>query len=888
MGGTASSSKKVHEASEDASGQGRPWCPMNARHTTPRSHARSQAAAVGIYDALAARRAHDRSGIDVLRRSADTPRRTRRGATVLPNKTLAQQPPSWKQWRMPTTSIPARLNPANKNFKLGAAIAATFGAAAAVAFLIDLYRFTSSIAAGGSIGKLRDLCASSDAAGGNRGGVADAEPTVILDVRGRVVATLNSEAVPLESVSDNTWRAIVSSEDHRFFMHRGVDVAGLFRAITTLGRGGGGSTITQQLCKNLLLTQERTITRKLVEVLLALFIETRLTKPELLERYLNTVYFGHGLYGIAAASAGYFRKKPQELTITESAMLAGLLPAPEFFSPYRDPDGALRAQREVLLRMNNAGFLDDDEFTENAIQGLPPTLAVLGQREMEFDENGRPLPLQLHGAAAPFRAPFFVSEVLYQLRELLGPDALNRRGGLLVHTTLDLSLQERAEEILREDGMTRLAGEDKGEAALVAMEPSCGAVRVLVGGRTYEGSPYNRAVLARRSPGSAFKPVVYLTAMDLGKASPSTEVEDEEVVFRRSGGGWRAVDDSDSDEDEDDHDESTNEAGSSSANDAQRRRDYANGASASKPKDDAASNREGGDGDDGTDDADGEKSTEASSKSEKAKKKKKKPETFSGLLKKKRGGKKKKKDSSSAADAEGGSTEKQEEDEDDYRPMNYNRKYRGTVTLRDALADSLNIPTVKLADAVGIDKVTDMARRLGVRSPLPQTLSLSLGACEVTPFEIGCMYNTIAAGGVYSRPHLVTKVQDRGGETLYKFKPVRKPACKARACGDLHRMLRAAVTKGTGRAAIQGWPAAAAAGKTGTSDDYRDAWFAGYTPSMSCVVWCGRDDNSSLPGTGATLAAPIWARFMRAAHGQGISAEKGHSRRQKVAKWRQA
>ena len=740
----------------------------------------------------------------------------------------SDKPPSWKAWRMPSNDPrKAQQRGAQElGFKAGAAVAATFGAAAVAAFFVDLYRFTTSVIAGGSMNKLRDLCASAESAGGNSG-VADTEPTIIFDVRGRVVATLNSEAVPLESVSDNTWKAIVSSEDHRFFTHRGVDLAGLVRAITTFGRGGGGSTITQQLCKNLLLTQERTVTRKAVEVLLAVFLETRLTKPELLERYLNSVYFGHGLYGIAAASAGYFRKKPQELTVTESAMLAGLLPAPEMFSPYRDPEAALRAQREVLLRMNNAGFLDDVEFTENAIQGLPSTLAALSARETEYDMDGRPLPnsVVLHGSAAPFRAPFFVSEVLYQLRELVGPDALSRRGGLLVHTTLDLSLQERAEEILREDGQSLLAGEDKGEAALVAMEPSSGAVRVLVGGRTYEGSPYNRAVLARRSPGSAFKPVVYLTALDLGKASPSTEVEDEEVVFRRSGGGWRPVEDSDDEGDE------------------------------------TAAGESGPDGGNGG-------STNTTSSVDGKKQEKKKQETVSGLLKKKRKTKtksKSKSDSASTPETEGASTEKQGDDEDDYRPQNYSRRYRGTVTLRDALADSLNIPTVKLADAVGMDKVTDMARRLGVRSPLPQTLSLSLGACEVTPFEIGCLYNTIAAGGVYSRPHLVTKVKDRGGDTLYKFKPVRRPACKARACGDLHRMLRAAVTKGTGKAAVQGWPAAAAAGKTGTSDDYRDAWFAGYTPSLSCVVWCGRDDNSSLPGTGATLAAPIWARFMRAA-----------------------
>ncbi len=208
------------------------------------------------------------------------------------------------------------------------------------------------------------------------------------------------------------------------------------------------------------------------------------------------------------------------------------------------------------------------------------------------------------------------------------------------------------------------------------------------------------------------------------------------------------------------------------------------------------------------------------------------------------------------------------------------------VTLRQSLADSLNVPTVKLAHLIGVGRVIDMARRLGIRGALPYELSLALGSCEVTPFEMAHAFNTIAAGGVCSRPHLITRVKDNQSRVLYRHKSSAKVVVQPHICADMHRMLRSAVTSGTGRSATKGWPAVAAAGKTGTSDDYRDAWFAGYTPSLTCVVWVGRDDNTSLPGSGSVLAAPLWARFMRAAQGSGLPTEKGTSKRKGKQRWR--
>ena len=580
------------------------------------------------------------------------------------------------------------------------------------------------------------------------------EPTVIYDVKGRVVATLRGESTALDDVSDHMWTAVVASEDRRFFFHPGVDVRGIARAILTLGTSGGGSTITQQLVKNMLLSQDRTITRKVVEMGLAVAIERKLTKPQLLEEYLNNVYWGHGIYGVTSAAAAFFRKMPKELNLGESALLAAMLPAPEALSPYRSPSAALRARSTVLKRMVDTGYITEEERADVEEKGMPSTLALSPGAALLDDKAKRGVSL----GVTPYRAPFFVSEVLYQLRDMCG-EYLQRRGGLQIHTTLDLSLQERAEQLAREDGEKPSRGTPKeaGEAVIVAIDPQSGAVRVVVGGRDFGSSPYNRAVLAKRSPGSAFKPVVYLAALAEGAVTPTTVLEDEETQF---------------------------------------------------------------------------------------------------------------------------------DTKDDYTPQNFYKNFKGEVTLREALVYSLNIPTVKIADMIGIDRVKDMARRVGITSDLPSVLSLSLGACEVTPMEMAAMYATIAAGGVYSKPHLVTRVRDKNGNTLYRHKSQRRAAVPEDACREVHKMLRLAVTRGTGRAAAKGWQSSNIAGKTGTSDDYRDGWFCGYSPNLATVVWVGNDDNKSLLGAGAIVAAPLWARFMKSAQGAGVSVDKSSNRR-RTSRWRE-
>lgn len=639
-----------------------------------------------------------------------------------------------------------------------------------VAGAYDFFKFYRSMKNSGADGRWRKL------ADGDRSGKEGhaGEPTVIYDVRGRVVATLSSEAVKLKDVAPAVWQAIVASEDHRFFRHSGVDIRGLLRAIGSLGKAGGGSTITQQLVKNLVLSQDRTISRKAAEILLSLKIEKHLSKEELLEAYLNNVYWGHGVYGIAGAAAAYYGKTPAQLDVGEAALLASLLPAPEALSPYANPAGAKRVRANALHCMAKHGYLNEKQAEEFAKGPLPASLALRPPSELEKSmglegsdsldgvyTGGRGVPRLGRGSAAPYRAPFFVSEVLYHLKELFAGQDVLSQGGLKVHTTLDLALQEKAEQLVLEDGLSMLGGEDKGEAALVAIDPAQGAVRVLIGGREYANSPFNRAVLSRRTSGSAFKPFVYLAALAEGVVNPSTLLEDEDQTF-----------------------------------------------------------------------------------------------------------------------------EVPEGEEKTYQPMNYTRKFKGTVSLRDCLVESLNVPTVKVAEMVGVDKIIEMSHRLGITSPLPNALSLALGSCETTPLEMCVAYATIASGGVYSKPHLITKVRDRTGSVVYRHRGSRRLAANASATAALHSMLRAVVTRGTGQNAAAGWPAAAVAGKTGTSDEYRDAWFAGYTPSLACVVWAGRDNNTSLPGTGATIAAPLWAKFMRAASTAGVAGDKSQSARRRASKWK--
>ncbi len=501
--------------------------------------------------------------------------------------------------------------------------------------------------------------------------------------------------------------AILAVEDRNFYHHAGVNPVSIVRAlIVNLREGGvrqGGSTITQQLAKNVFLSPDQTMRRKVQEALLAFWLEWKFTKDEILTLYLNRVYFGAGAYGVDAASYRYFAKPARRLSVGEAAVLAGLLKAPSRYAPTANPDHAGRRGRLVIDQMRAGGFLTPDEAA--AAIAAPITLA----------------------ASRFSTAPYFVDYALAEARALSG--ALD--ADLIVRTTFDPRLQRAAERGLAAGLAGEAGAPDAAEAAVVIMDGE-GSVRALIGGRDYRKSQFNRAVQARRQPGSAFKPVVYLAALEAG-ASPETVVEDAPVTI----GTWS--------------------------------------------------------------------------------------------------------------------------------PGNYKGKYYGAVTLREAMARSLNSAAVRTQEYAGRARVRRMAKDLGWPGRLTHGPSLALGVDAVSPLQLAGVYAPFANGGLRIEPHVITRIETSDGDLVYR-RPgsVLGQAASTQTIAALNDMLRAVVVWGSGRAAAT--PGYAAAGKTGTTQNSRDAWFAGHAAGLVGVVWIGRDDNAPMPGvTGGRAPARVWSEMMRRA-----------------------
>jgi penicillin-binding protein 1A len=558
------------------------------------------------------------------------------------------------------------------------------------------------------------------------------EATRIYASNGEVIASLyreNREFTPLNQIPVVFQRAVIAIEDDRFYHHRGVDVRGFTRAMwrNLLAREvrEGGSTITQQLARSIFLTQKREVSRKVAEMMLAVEIERRLTKAEILERYLNQVYFGQGAYGVEMAASVYFGRHAKDLDLAQSAMLAGLIRAPSIYSPYQNPVLAKAQQRVVLQRMVQLRYITRSQAA----------------RAVE-----EPVPLAEEGNAGliGIRAPYFVSYILPYLLERYGEDFVYS-GGLRVYTTLDLRLQRAAEKEVRhgidaaQDQRLRI-----GQGALVAVEPGTGYIRAMIGGYDFAQSQFNRAWQARRQPGSSFKPFIYTTALGVG-ASPAKIIVDEPVTYEIPGARERI-----------------------------------------------------------------------------------------------------------------------------WKPKNYDRTYSGRVTLRTALERSINIPAVKTLAEVGPEAVIQTAHRMGILSPLQPNLSLALGTSEVTPLEMASAFGTLATMGVRAEPVAVRKVLTRSGQVLEDNLPRRELALSSDVAYVMVDLMKGVITRGTGRAAAIGRPAA---GKTGTTDDYRNAWFIGFTPQLVTSVWVGNDDNKPMRRvTGGMIPARIWAAFMKTAL-DGVPAE---------------
>ena len=543
--------------------------------------------------------------------------------------------------------------------------------------------------------------------------------------------------MPLSAIPRHVALAAVASEDRRFFRHMGLDLLGIGRATARNVVAGsvveGGSTISQQLAKNVFLSRKRTFTRKLHEALLALMIELRYSKEQILEFYLNQIYLGQrGTWSVCGVEEGalyYFNKHATELTLGEGALLAGIIPAPNRLSPYRDADLAIARRNEVLEDMVACGFISRAESQRAR------------KAQLRFAPNPTPTT----------RAPYFVDYVREILSKDISESDLSTRG-LLVFTTLDPRVEEAAERCAREgareaDGRSPVsgAGRDPAQAALLAIEPQNGAIRAMVGGRDYRESPFNRAVESRRQPGSAFKPFVYVAALDTpfsGRRPPltaATLLDDVPDSFPTPFGLWA--------------------------------------------------------------------------------------------------------------------------------PKNYENGYYGRITAARALARSLNVATVRLEFLVGVPKVTQMARALGIQSKLREVASLALGTSEVTPLELTTAYATLANGGVMVKPTAVRAVLDRGGSLIWTSRRESRRVVRPETAYLATTLLQGPVLYGTAASIRSEYGfTRPAAGKTGTTDDENDAWFVGYTPDLVAGVWVGCDRNRRLGLTGTQAAVPIWARFMEIAH----------------------
>lgn len=623
--------------------------------------------------------------------------------------------------------------------------------------------------------------------------------------------------VPLDKIPRHLINGIIAVEDAQFYQHRGINFRGIARALLVnlraLRPAEGGSSITQQLAKLLLLTPEKHLSRKIKEAVLAIEIEKRYSKEKILELYLNQVYFGHGAYGVESAAHTYFKKSVDQLNLAEAAILAGLPRAPNYYSPITDKERAIRRRDHVLTRMAERGFITDKQ--------------AVSASSVTFDE-------------VPFEktrnlGPYFVEYIRQQLEEKYGTYTVYH-GGLKVYTTLNINAQRSAEAALIEGlrGIDKARGfrapharsltahgSDKAplsylipkigetlsatvtkilpksiivqvggyqgdialdkaswlnasqlhqqlrigmevkvqvlsvnkqnktldlnleqdpeiEGAFLAIDPSDGGIKAMIGGYDFERSKFNRAIQARRQPGSAFKPFVYAAAFDRG-LTPSTIINDAPISYPIPAGGKRT----------------------------------------------------------------------------------------------------------------------------EWRPENYDRKFRGPTTLRYGLEHSINVIAVKLIERIGIDPVITLAHDLGIQSTLRREYALALGVSEVTLSEMVSAFGVFAHSGVRFLPYGIRRVVDNKGALLEEYAPASQQTMREETAFILTNVLKGVVDRGTGsRARVLDRPVA---GKTGTTQEATDAWFIGYTPHLVAGVWIGYDTKRSLGPheSSATLAVPIWTRFMQ-------------------------
>ncbi len=553
-----------------------------------------------------------------------------------------------------------------------------------------------------------------------------------------VFAYESRDYLSINEIPDYVPQALCAVEDKKFYDHWGVDLFGVFRALvlglTGMQRISGTSTVTQQLAKNMFLSSDRSIGRKIKEAMLAVKLEKHFSKREILEFYLNKVYLGAGQYGIEAASQRYFEKSARDLTKLEAAFLIGLLKAPEGYSPYHRPFTSIQRRNLVLRRMLEDGVISPQEYED------------FRYKLLEFSSYTK------KSKAIDYYIDWVKRELMkrFAVEQIFG-------GGLKVYTPLDWGLQNYADSIVnvelakveqRNDYDVKYSdypvdtaafNTDYLQVGVFSLDPHTGYVRVLIGGRNFGHSKFNRIMQAKRQPGSSFKPLVYSAALDYGY-TPATIIQDEPVEFV-------------------------------------------------------------------------------------------------------------------------------ENDTVFWEPVNYSRKNYSYLRMREALKKSKNIYTVKMSYDITPNRIVYMARKFGLTGRLTNSQSVCLGSHELMPYELISGYTAFANKGKRVEPIFVTRVENSQGKLLFESKVKQKEVLSEQQAFLMNNMLQSVIKEGTGRRALWMGYRWTAGGKTGTSSDFRDAWFIGFNKFLVTGVWVGFDDFRSLGDgqAGSNVALPIWVRIMQKA-----------------------
>lgn len=552
-------------------------------------------------------------------------------------------------------------------------------------------------------------------------------PTTLYSSDGRVMFTFGGrDMAPLERISPHFLNAITAVEDKNFYRHHGLDKPALarsiFKGIFTKKRIAGGSTITQQLAKNFFFSFERSVLRKMKEALIAFQIESTFSKDEILEAYCNQISFGSRAYGVERASRTFFDKSASRLTLGQASLLAGLPNSPSRFNPFTNPDNARLRQRIVLSLMQRNGMISEE-------------------RKREALEE----PWNLVTYGIPGMGSWYSDRVMEQLEELFSPEVAYF-GGLHVFTAADQDLQAAAEKAVTAglESLKERTGSDSLQAALAAVSTQSGAVLAIVGGKDYRLSQFDRAVKAKRRPGSGFKPFLYYTAVRNLGFTPAAVVLDSPVVI---------------------------------------------------------------------------------------------------ITPKYR----------------------------DWEVNNFDDVYYGPVTLKFALSKSLNSVAARLVELTGAEAVVSTAHRFGVKSELEPSPTIALGTSGVSPLEMASAFSVIASGGSYHEPFFISRVEDSRGGVLYEHFITGQRSADPDLTYILLDMMKEVVNSGTGVSARKAGFNRPAAGKTGTTKNYKDSWFTGFTPTLCASVWVGYDiehsiiDKRGVGITGADGGLPIWISFMKKA-----------------------